>query len=92
MNNAKRAADMGCSPALVNGIRRYDERIASLGGYGAPVTVSRPNGETITGQLIERGFGGCQPGIRTADGQEYAILLDPVSWGSDWPVLVQSRA
>jgi len=87
MNNAKRAKDMGCSAALVDGIRRYDARIASLGGYGARITVRKRDGETLTGALIERGCGGCQPGIQTDDGKRYAIQLTESPW-NDWPTLV----
>jgi len=88
MTNVERAQDMGCSAELVDGIRRYDERIASLGGYGATITVRTRDGETLTGELTERGFGGCQPGIRTPDGKRRAIQLDDHEW-NDWPVLVR---
>lgn len=87
MDNAKRAIDMGCSAELVDGIRRYDARIASLGGYGAAITARTRTGEMLTGRLIERGFGGCQPGIRTSDGKSHPIQLDESEW-NDWPVLV----
>lgn len=87
--NATRAARMGCSADLVAGIRRYDERIARLGGYGTrirararvsdgPMLLVRSGGELLDGSLIELGYGGCQPGLLTADGRRYAIDLDSV--------------
>jgi hypothetical protein len=88
-DNSERAKAMGCSGELVEGIRRYDARIASLGGYGATITVRKSDGEMFSGKLIERGFGGCQPGIQTPDGKRYAIQLDKAAW-NNLPTLVSA--
>lgn len=66
-----------CSPELSVGIRRYEERIAALGGYGVRVrAVGAVDGAPREGRLIELGSGGCQPGIEADDGRRYLIRLD----------------
>lgn len=86
---------VGISDELADGIRRYADRIAALGGYGARVRAPVGGGSkpprkcscgvdcmcpveryaTVIreGRLIERGLGGCQPGIETDDGKRLAI-------------------
>lgn len=67
------------SQELRAGIARYDEQIAALGGYGTLLRATMPNGIVREGKLIERGFGGCQPGLIDAAGRRWAIRsLDAV--------------
>jgi hypothetical protein len=60
---------------LAQGIRHYDRAIRQLGGYGARIRATMPDGEVREGVLIELGFGGCQPGLQTADGKRYGVSL-----------------
>lgn len=73
-----------CSPELSVGIRRYEERIAALGGYGVRVrAVGAVDGAPREGRLIELGFGGCQPGVETDDGRRYLIRLESLERASE---------
>lgn len=74
---------MAISKELANGIRRYEDEAAAI-GYGSTVTCRMPDGSLRTGEFIELGFGGCQPGIRTPEGKRYGISPD------EWRMLVES--
>lgn len=63
----------GVSEELAGGLAAYSARIDALGGYGARVRATMPNGVVREGELSESGYGGCQPSLRDADGREWRI-------------------
>ena len=75
---APAAPAAGISDELATGIRAYADRIVALGGYGTRVRATMPDGVVREGALIERGYGGCQPGLQQDDGRRFGVNLDTI--------------
>lgn len=63
---------MVISKELQSGIEKYYSEIKALGGFGARVSATMPNGKVRIGTLGQAAA--CQPTVTTDDGQRYVIL------------------
>ena len=75
------------SVELAAGIRSYYDDITAIGGFGARVRTTMPNGVIAEGVLGEGGS--CQPIITSDDGRRF-VVMGPISRIA--PIIVTGEA